>query len=113
MSNCQRCEATNVSVSYLTLTSAEKDTKLWLCNICFEQARRLWYNFMKEDKDEGELTDDSIMYFGKYKDRRMKNVPAQYLIWIGDQTWINAHPRLQRYIEKNRVALEEEIAEKE
>ena len=110
---CQRCKAPLI-IDWLILKTEEKETKLELCMVCMEQARAVWSNFMSPKKrEEGEdLTDESIMYFGKYKDKVLKIVPAQYLLWCGDQKWIGVHGKLKAYIEKNRAALEEEVSEK-
>jgi len=110
---CQRCKAPLI-IDWLILKTEEKETKLELCMICMEQARVAWANFMNPKKQEKgeEFTDESTMYFGKYKDDILKDVPANYLIWCGDQKWIDQHYKLKAYIEKNRAALEEEISEK-
>lgn len=50
----------------------------------------------------GRLTDSSKMPFGKYKGRKMKTVPAQYLDWMSGQTWIEEWPAVQDYINRNR-----------
>jgi hypothetical protein len=111
---CQRCAVKECNVSFLSLASDEKETKIWLCNVCYIKARELWYDFMHPEKETPvELTDKSIIHFGKHKGKVLKDVPAQYLLWCGDQTWIKQHPPLQRYIEKNRSILEEEVAENE
>jgi len=53
-------------------------------------------------------TDDSIMPFGKYKGRRLEDVPAGYLIWLYDNG-LDRGP-LREYIEENKDALEKEIS---
>lgn len=52
------------------------------------------------------MTDDSIMPFGKYKDEKLINVPASYLLWLNAQ-WDDKPPErdrdkeLKKYIEDN------------
>lgn len=65
-----------------------------------------------------ELTDDSIMPFGKYKGEKMANVPASYLLWIYDE-WTLPNPRfgfvnqeVKAYIEDNLDVLRKEITTK-
>jgi len=52
-------------------------------------------------------TDETIMTFGKYRGMKVKDVPAQYLIW-----WFKRNPthfpELVAYIAKNKKVLEEE-----
>ena len=54
------------------------------------------------------FTDESVMPFGKHKGKKMANVPAQYLLWIWENTnrgINNAFYRINRnvfdYIEQN------------
>lgn len=54
-----------------------------------------------------ELTDNSLMPFGKYKGQKMANVPASYLLWAFDN--LNLQDNVKQYIKKNRDALEAEI----
>lgn len=61
------------------------------------------------------LTDESIMPFGKYKDEKMANVPASYLLWLYDEYTL-PNPRfgfinrdVLAYIEENLDVLKEEI----
>lgn len=64
---------------------------------------------MSEERKE--LTDDSGMPFGKYgpkkgDHRRMRDVPASYLLWLWDDgIWQESGP-VHDYIEKNFSALE-------
>ena len=57
------------------------------------------------------ITDESIMQFGKYKGKKMKDVPASYLIWCYEQDWILKDPDLFTYIDTNWNALEQEVEE--
>lgn len=55
------------------------------------------------------LTDTSIMPFGKkYKDLKMIEVPASYLIYIYSENY-NIPRNLREYIVDNMQALEQEI----
>jgi hypothetical protein len=114
LTTCSRCKQEHSMCGSLQFVTDSSDTTIMLCDVCLPAARMLWANFMgvaKKEQDLPTLTDNSIMEFGKHKGKKLKNVPAPYLIWVGDQTWITQKPRLHRYIEKNRAALEEEIAE--
>jgi len=53
------------------------------------------------------------MPFGKYKNEKMANVPASYLIWIYDE-WTSRrfafeNKEVKAYIEENMDVLREEI----
>ncbi|WP_071146711.1 putative quorum-sensing-regulated virulence factor [Bacteroides ihuae] len=61
------------------------------------------------------LTDESLMPFGKYKGKKMANVPASYLMWLYDE-WTLPNPRfgsinreVKEYIEDNLDVIQEEI----
>ena len=54
-----------------------------------------------------ELTDESIMPFGKYQGKKMANVPAHYLIWLYDNNKCNKEVRT--YIVDNLDVLKVEI----
>jgi len=45
------------------------------------------------------------MPFGKYKGRKMEDVPASYLLWLRDQ---GAVGEIREYIEENMTALQQE-----
>lgn len=60
------------------------------------------------------LTDESIMPYGKYKDKALEDVPASYLLWLEGQ--LKKHHGnskfnilLLDYIEDNRDELEKEM----
>lgn len=53
------------------------------------------------------LTDDSIMWFGDYKGRKLVNVPASYLLYIYNNN--KAFGKLKDYIEDNLQVLEVEF----
>jgi hypothetical protein len=118
MGNCDRCKAEDVNLDVLTLQGATKGTTFNLCHVCMGAARISWQKFMKPPESilnhgttapEG-LTGDRQMPFGAHKGKRMREVPASYLIWIADQHWISKYPSVLKYINTNRDALEEEIA---
>ena len=53
------------------------------------------------------LNDNSFMPFGKYKNDRMVNVPASYLLWLYDNDKCNKEVR--DYITENLDVLKHEI----
>lgn len=52
------------------------------------------------------LDDNSRMPFGKYKNEKLANVPASYLLWAYDN--LNLRPDLKRYINSVRDSLQQE-----
>lgn len=54
-----------------------------------------------------ELTDDSLMPYGKYKGTKMANVPASYLMWLYDND--KCDEPVKQYIEDNMDVLQIEI----
>jgi uncharacterized protein (DUF3820 family) len=53
-----------------------------------------------------QLTDDDIMHFGKFKGKRLADVPAYYYFWWwekpgGPEGWKATHEALHHYIVKN------------
>ena len=106
---CTRCNCAGQMVNSLQFITDERDVTIYLCDVCLPASRLVWKKFM-DDGALPALKDDTIIDFGMYKGRQMSQVPAKYLIFCGDADWIVNKPRLQRYIEKNRDALEEEIA---
>lgn len=52
------------------------------------------------------LTDDDLIHFGKYKNERLSEVPADYLHWC----WTNnvGGKELREYIRENLAALKQE-----
>lgn len=60
------------------------------------------------------LTDDTIMVFGKFKKKRLADVPAWWLLWVEKQSWFQFEPmndNLAKYIRENRDLLEKQMAE--
>ncbi len=60
-----------------------------------------------------ELTDHSLMPFGKHRGTEMANVPGDYLMWLFEQ-WEEKPPntpeqrQVLEYIERNKDTLENE-----
>ena len=45
------------------------------------------------------ITDDTIMWFGKYKGIKLANVPDEYLLYLYNNN--KAYGKLKEYIENN------------
>jgi len=59
------------------------------------------------------MDDESLMPFGKHKGIKMANVPADYLIWLYDESGCLKYNRfsdLKKYITDNMDVLKSEIA---
>lgn len=54
-----------------------------------------------------ELTDESIMPFGKHKGTKLANVPADYLLFYYQNYKLSA--TLKKYIEDNMDSIKQEI----
>lgn len=54
-----------------------------------------------------ELTDNSLMPYGKHKGEKMANVPASYLIWLYDNNRCSGS--VKEYIKENYDSLIQEI----
>lgn len=52
------------------------------------------------------LTDESPMPYGVYKDVKMANVPAWYLLWLYENNKVNTE--VKEYIEDNMDVLKQE-----
>jgi uncharacterized protein (DUF3820 family) len=44
-----------------------------------------------------ELSDDSVMTFGKYRGQRLGDVPDHYLRWFLNQDWCDEYPQPVEY----------------
>lgn len=53
-----------------------------------------------------ELTDESLMPFGKYKGEKMANVPAAYLIWLYNNGKCSS--AVSKYVQENQDVLQSE-----
>lgn len=58
-----------------------------ICNICNSYIKFIPQGF----------TDDTLMFFGKYIDQRLGDIPISYLRWLYDNTKLNGSLKL--YIE--------------
>lgn len=60
---------------------------------------------MKRDKRkktvEFTLTDNSLMYFGPHKGKKLANLSNHYCRWLLIQDWIKEHVALYAYLEDN------------
>lgn len=57
-----------------------------------------------------QVTDNTKMPFGKYKDRRMKDVPEEYLLWLHDELHRkhnNFTLPIKNYLDENYEAIKE------
>lgn len=54
------------------------------------------------------MEDTDPMPFGKHKGTELKKVPADYLLWLRDESGIPLRSPLSRYIEHARIVLEAE-----
>jgi len=62
---------------------------------------------------EEPMKGDDKMPFGKHKDKELDDVPAEYLLWMWEQEWVERKfPALYAYLEKVKDALEEEVGER-
>ena len=59
------------------------------------------------------MTDNDLMPWGKYKGKKMINVPASYLLWLWDEWGLQKsgelHRQLREYVRDNLQALRKEI----
>ncbi len=58
------------------------------------------------------MNDTSFMPFGKHIDKRMADVPDDYLDWLIGQEWIHNWPEVRAYIVKNKDAIDQDIDER-
>lgn len=65
--------------------------------------RKIILRSNKTYNNMSELTDESIMTFGKFKDQKLANIPSWWLLW-----WYNENKPLFDYIEDNMEVLEKE-----
>jgi hypothetical protein len=59
------------------------------------------------------LSDSSPMPFGKWKGRKMKEVPATYLDWLRGQVWLVDWPDVKEYVDKNKKVIDQELADRD
>jgi hypothetical protein len=60
-----------------------------------------------------QLKDADPMPMGAHRGERMQDVPADYLLAIGEKPWISQYPALADYIERNRKYLDDEVERSE
>lgn len=58
-----------------------------------------------------QLTENSIMPYGKYKGKKMFNIPADYLLWLRENG--KCSPLVAAYIDDNSDKLKKQVAEAE
>lgn len=63
--------------------------------------------------DKTPWTDTTKIPWGKYRGELLKNVPADYLLWLLKQDWIKKWPGLLDYLKKHEDQLISEQAETE
>lgn len=61
-----------------------------------------------DQKRNPAYTDEDIMPWGKYEGRKLKDVPASYLVWLYDRRPLQS-VKLQNYIWNSQDALRMEI----
>lgn len=55
------------------------------------------------------MNDEDHIEFGKYKGRKLKHVPADYLLWLWDNgVWADKLHDLHSYIRDNMSSLEQD-----
>ncbi len=55
------------------------------------------------------MNDNSIMTFGKHKDKKLIDVPASYWLWLEEQDWFEEeYPAYFDYMQDNMEAIEQE-----
>ncbi len=59
----------------------------------------------------GEITDETIMWFGDHKGKPMEDVPADYLMHLHTQELFVISENLKEYIEENMDVIVKEIQE--
>lgn len=53
-------------------------------------------------------TDQTVMPWGKHKGQKLSELPASYLLWLFEQTWIRDWHGLYLYLKKNEDLLMDE-----
>jgi uncharacterized protein (DUF3820 family) len=54
-----------------------------------------------------EMNDESLMPFGKYKGDKMANIPADYLLWLYENSKV--YGEVKQYIKDNLDVIKSEI----
>jgi uncharacterized protein (DUF3820 family) len=53
------------------------------------------------------FTDDTIMYFGEHKGKKLANLPDSYCRFLLSQDWIKKHESLYEYLLDNEDTFKE------
>lgn len=57
---------------------------------------------------EAPWTDQTVMPWGVHKGTKLKDVPASYLLWLFEQSWIRDYAGLHAYLKKHEDQLMQE-----
>lgn len=88
------------------IEKAKKENKKLIIATGRNQYKRIINDYLKLVAMRNQpMTDESIMYFGKYKGEKLANVPDHYLKWLLTTPWIQNHPELHSYILENENLL--------
>lgn len=56
------------------------------------------------------LTDEDLFPFGRFKDKKMKDVPAWYLDYMRDKDWVKTdYPGLWAYLIEKKEVIDNEL----
>lgn len=58
-------------------------------------------------------SDDTPMPWGKHEGTPLKDLPAEYLLWLFEQPWIKSWPPLHAYLKKHEDQLMQERADQD
>ena len=58
-------------------------------------------------------TDSTVMPWGKHKGQKLLDLPAAYLLWLYEQTWIKDWPGLYLYLKAHEDQLMKEKVDSE
>lgn len=67
-------------------------------------------NFQNKQPMQVPMTDESSMPFGKFKGKKMANVPAGYLLWLHEN--VQLRDPLKTYITENLDVIKAEVKQK-
>lgn len=92
---CPRCRSVD---TFYTVTKGPHQTAR--CSICHTYIKHL---------PSQEVTGESIMHFGKYKDLKLKNIPPDYLLWMLENNKLKGS--LKEYVEEIKSNLNQKSFE--
>lgn len=127
---CRNCLSQQPTAKTIAVIAGNQRASIW-CSRCEKYLSGYTIEKPVAKKEEGQsdppspqasarhsrntpLTDADMMPFGlkhgprSNDPRKLGDVPADYLLWIGEQSWIGDWPALKTYIETNRTRLEKE-----